>query len=128
MDGSVVPNKEDLCDALLGKVPNKFQGGRIDMKWLETNFKDLPLNVPNDGKEQYTRAFILRLIGDILMSDKTRNMVDIMWLLHLADFKGCGRLIWESTVLAMLYRELCRVTELDKMSISACLLLLQSWA
>ncbi|XP_016679204.1 protein MAIN-LIKE 2-like [Gossypium hirsutum] len=128
MDGSVVPNKEDLCEALLGKVPNKFQGGWIDMKWLETNFKDLSLNVPNNCKEQYTRAFILRLIGDILMSDKTRNMVDIMWLLHLADFKECGRLSWESTVLAILYRELYRVTKLDKMSIGGCLLLLQSWA
>ncbi|KAK5833445.1 hypothetical protein PVK06_017277 [Gossypium arboreum] len=55
----VVPSKEDLYKAFLGKVPNKFQGGWIDMKWLETNFKYLPLNVSDVIKEQYNRAFIL---------------------------------------------------------------------
>ncbi|KAH1083524.1 hypothetical protein J1N35_023285 [Gossypium stocksii] len=41
---AVVPSKDDLCKTFLGKVPNKFQGGQIDMKWLETNFKYLPSN------------------------------------------------------------------------------------
>ncbi|MBA0779480.1 hypothetical protein Gotri_003730 [Gossypium trilobum] len=35
---------------------------------------------------------------------------------------------WGSIVLATFYRELCRVTEPDKMSIGGCLLLLYSWA
>ncbi|MBA0660229.1 hypothetical protein Goklo_012271, partial [Gossypium klotzschianum] len=48
----VVPGKEDLYETFLGKVPNKFQGGRIDMKWLEINFKYLPPNVPDVVKEQ----------------------------------------------------------------------------
>ncbi|MBA0812702.1 hypothetical protein Gohar_026644, partial [Gossypium harknessii] len=32
---AVVPSKEDLCEAFLGKVSNKFQGDQIDMKWLK---------------------------------------------------------------------------------------------
>ncbi|KAH1114169.1 hypothetical protein J1N35_007547 [Gossypium stocksii] len=59
MDGSVVtgstiiPNKVDLCEAFFGKVSNKFYGGQIDMKWLETNFKDLPKDASGIIKEQY---------------------------------------------------------------------------
>ncbi|MBA0688460.1 hypothetical protein Goari_006247, partial [Gossypium aridum] len=45
VDGSVVtgsvivPSKKE---ALLGKVPNSFEGGQVRMKWWETNFKKLP--------------------------------------------------------------------------------------
>ncbi|KAG8500583.1 hypothetical protein CXB51_004389 [Gossypium anomalum] len=38
----VVPRKKDLYEAFLGKVPKKFEGGLIEMKWLENNFKELP--------------------------------------------------------------------------------------
>ncbi|MBA0618268.1 hypothetical protein Godav_027640, partial [Gossypium davidsonii] len=30
-----------ICDQLLDKVPNKFNGIRIEMKWLEDNFSHL---------------------------------------------------------------------------------------
>ncbi|KAH1130423.1 hypothetical protein J1N35_001801 [Gossypium stocksii] len=50
----VIPDKEDLCEAFLGKMSDKFQGGQKDMKWLETNFRDLPLNALDVVKEQYT--------------------------------------------------------------------------
>ncbi|KAG8474236.1 hypothetical protein CXB51_033830 [Gossypium anomalum] len=99
MNGSVVigsatiPDKEDLCEAFLGKVPNKFQDGWIDMKWLENNFKELPPNATDIVKEQYAQGFILRLIEGILMLDKTQNLVHIRWLLHLVNFKECKRLI-----------------------------------
>ncbi|KAH1047633.1 hypothetical protein J1N35_038417 [Gossypium stocksii] len=47
----VIPGKEDLCVTFLGKVSNKFQGGQIEMKWLETNFKKLPSSVTDVVKE-----------------------------------------------------------------------------
>ncbi|KAK5839234.1 hypothetical protein PVK06_008008 [Gossypium arboreum] len=68
---AVIPGKEDLCMAFLGKVPNKFQGGQIAMKWLEVNFKEFPPNTTDVVKEQYAQAFILRLIEGILMPDKS---------------------------------------------------------
>ncbi|MBA0787162.1 hypothetical protein Gotri_026246 [Gossypium trilobum] len=89
----VVPGKEDLCETFLGKVSNKFYGGRIDMKWLETNFKYLPKDVSNVVKEQYVQAFILRLAEGIPMPDNSQNLVHIRWLLHLVDFKESRRLI-----------------------------------
>ncbi|MBA0553981.1 hypothetical protein Golob_013117 [Gossypium lobatum] len=102
VDGSLImglaflPGKEDLCEAFLGKVLNKFQGGWIDMKWLENNFKNLPKDTNDIKKEQYVRAFILR------------------------------RLSWGSTVLATLYTESFRAAERDKMPIGGWLLLLLS--
>ncbi|KAH1129550.1 hypothetical protein J1N35_000928 [Gossypium stocksii] len=59
---TVVFGKEDLCEAFLRKVSNKFYGGRIDMKWWGTNFKELPTDMPNVDNEKYAQAFILRLI------------------------------------------------------------------
>ncbi|KAH1090358.1 hypothetical protein J1N35_017615 [Gossypium stocksii] len=64
---TIVLNKEDLCEVFLGKVSNKFYSDQINMKWLETNFKDLPKDAPNVIKEQYALTFILRLIEGILM-------------------------------------------------------------
>ncbi|KAK5813194.1 hypothetical protein PVK06_028642 [Gossypium arboreum] len=37
----IVPDRKDLCDALLGKVRNKFQSGWMETKWLEDNFGEL---------------------------------------------------------------------------------------
>ncbi|KAH1040271.1 hypothetical protein J1N35_042014 [Gossypium stocksii] len=86
------------------------------------------MNAPDVVKEQYARAIILRLIEGILIPNKSQILVNIRWLLHLVNFKESRRMSWRSSMVATLYRELCRATKLDKMSIDSCLLLLQSWA
>ncbi|KAH1082997.1 hypothetical protein J1N35_022758 [Gossypium stocksii] len=73
----VVPSKEDLCKAFLRKVSNKFQGGQIEKRWLQDNFKYLPSNETDVMKEQFAQTFILKLTGGILMLDKSRNLVHI---------------------------------------------------
>ncbi|KAG8486607.1 hypothetical protein CXB51_020114 [Gossypium anomalum] len=110
------------------KVLNMFEGDRISTNWLEKNFDKLPDNAMEEVIQQYARAFIMRLIGGILIPDKSRNLVYVKWLLHLIDFSEYAKLSWVSVVLSMLYRELCRATQLDNMSIGGCLLLLHSWA
>ncbi|KAK5793826.1 hypothetical protein PVK06_034984 [Gossypium arboreum] len=51
VDGRVITRpviilvKKDLCNALLRKVLNKFQGSRIEIKWLEENFSKLDEHV-----------------------------------------------------------------------------------
>ncbi|MBA0673156.1 hypothetical protein Goklo_025113, partial [Gossypium klotzschianum] len=59
------------CEQLLGKVPNKFRGSRIEMRWLEDNFEIIEVSVSDVENEQFACAFILRLIGGLLMSDKS---------------------------------------------------------
>ncbi|MBA0729298.1 hypothetical protein Golax_023185 [Gossypium laxum] len=71
----IILGREDLCDTLLGKVPNKFQGGWVKMKWLEDNFGELDEHTTALKNEQYAQAFILRLIVDLLMPDKSQNLL-----------------------------------------------------
>ncbi|MFQ6655016.1 hypothetical protein Gotur_025749, partial [Gossypium turneri] len=68
------------------------------------------------------------IIRGYLMSDLSRNLVHLRWLLKLVNFRVAGELNWGSTVLVTLYREMCRATRPRKAKIGGCLLLLQSWA
>ncbi|KAK5775186.1 hypothetical protein PVK06_043055 [Gossypium arboreum] len=56
------------------------------------------------------RAYIMRLIGGILMPDKSHILMHVKWLLHLVDFNDCGKLSLGLVVLSTLYREMCRAT------------------
>ncbi|KAH1083130.1 hypothetical protein J1N35_022891 [Gossypium stocksii] len=62
------------------------------------------------------------------MSDLSRNLVHLRWLLKLVDFRATGEFSWGFAVLATLYREMCRATVPNKAKIGGCLSLLQSWA
>ncbi|MBA0630607.1 hypothetical protein Godav_002685 [Gossypium davidsonii] len=62
------------------------------------------------------------------MLDLSQNLVHLRWLLKLFDFRAAGKLSWGSTMLAILYREMCGVTKPNKAKIGGYLSLLQSWA
>ncbi|KAL4279849.1 hypothetical protein GQ457_03G026320 [Hibiscus cannabinus] len=113
---------------LLGVDPVDLDGGRVLITWLDEHFTDLPNNASIQLKEQFARAHILRVIGGILMSDKSRNKVHLMWLRHLRVLSDVGKFSWGSAVLAYLFRELCKEIDPSKHVIGGCLLLLQSWA
>ncbi|MFQ6669820.1 hypothetical protein Gotur_034919, partial [Gossypium turneri] len=59
------------------------------------------------------RAYIMHIIGGVLMPDANNNKVHFMYLPLLADLSSVSSYSWGSAVLTMLYRELCRVTNLD---------------
>ncbi|KAK5771757.1 hypothetical protein PVK06_047999 [Gossypium arboreum] len=89
------------------------------MKWLEDNFGYLDDTSNALEKEQHVRAFILRLVNDVLMPDKSRNLVHLRWLLKLIDLKETDRLSWG-----------CRVGHIVLIDVlgGGCILILQSWA
>ncbi|KAH1073010.1 hypothetical protein J1N35_025338 [Gossypium stocksii] len=66
-----------LCMGMLGKVSNCFEGGRISVNWLETNFNKLPDDATEKVIQQCAQAFIMKLIRGILMPNKSRNLVHI---------------------------------------------------
>ncbi|KAG8491224.1 hypothetical protein CXB51_014389 [Gossypium anomalum] len=70
----IIPGKEDLWTALLGKVPSKFDDDQVLMNWLAKKFDKLSVDAIKVVKEQYAQAFILQLIGGILMPVKSRNL------------------------------------------------------
>ncbi|MBA0648221.1 hypothetical protein Goklo_015985 [Gossypium klotzschianum] len=75
----------------------------IELKWLEDNFKDLDGSLSPLKREQYARMYILRLIGGVLMADKSQTFVYLRLLLQLVDLKKEGGLSWGSTMLTMFY-------------------------
>ncbi|MFQ6639389.1 hypothetical protein Gotur_016361 [Gossypium turneri] len=56
----------------------------------------------NDSTEveriRYARAYILKIIRGYLMSDLSRNLVHLRWLLKLIDFKAAGEFSWVSAI------------------------------
>ncbi|MBA0876360.1 hypothetical protein Goshw_026531 [Gossypium schwendimanii] len=68
------------------------------------------------------------MIGGHLVSDLSRNLVHLRWLLKLVDFRATSDFSWGSVVLATLYREMCGATPPNKVKIGGFLSLLQSWA
>ncbi|MBA0788928.1 hypothetical protein Gotri_025908 [Gossypium trilobum] len=65
------------------------------------------------------------MIGGYLMPDLSRNLVHLIWLLKLVDFRAAGEFGWGSAVLAILYWELYEATPPTKVKIRGCLSLLQ---
>ncbi|MFQ6653056.1 hypothetical protein Gotur_024644 [Gossypium turneri] len=74
------------------------------------------------------RAYIMHILGGVLMPDANNNKVHLMYLPLLADLSSVRSYSWGSAVLAVLYRELCRTTNPDVVDMGGCLTLLQSWA
>ncbi|MBA0805298.1 hypothetical protein Gohar_004822, partial [Gossypium harknessii] len=77
---------------------------------------------------RYAWVDILQILRGYLMLDKSRNLVHLRWLLKLIDFRTIGELNWGFIVFSILYREMCRATQPNKIKIGGCLSLLKSWA
>ncbi|XP_028766536.1 serine/threonine-protein phosphatase 7 long form homolog [Neltuma alba] len=123
-------NWQDICECFLGIRPSadRLSGQRLLISWLEENFNHLPDNADDVQVQQFTRAYILRLIGGYLMPDRSGSRVYLMYLPLLYDLQEAGKYSWGSAVLAHLYRELCNATNPTEDGIGGCLSLLHLWA
>ncbi|KAH1122753.1 hypothetical protein J1N35_005913, partial [Gossypium stocksii] len=107
-------------------APNDGEGRLTNVKftWLKENFQHL-LSSPTQMDIIYAaKAFILQLIGGILLLDINQNKVPIMYLPLLEDLELARRFSWGSAVLACLYCELCQVTKPSAKIMGSCCLLL----
>src|SRR5262245_4672892 len=77
---------------------------------------------------QWTRGFILLMLGGTLLGDASQSTVPARWLQYLDDLDMSGKYSWGGAVLAHLYRELCAAANGEKKSICGPLHLLQTWA
>ncbi|MBA0705782.1 hypothetical protein Golax_017943, partial [Gossypium laxum] len=109
VDGSVVigfvqaADWRGACCKLLGLVPETIYRGRIKTSWFRRNFEGLDEDSTEVERERHARAYILQIIGGILMLDRSRNLVHPMWLLKLVNFREAGELNWGFAMLAILY-------------------------
>ncbi|MBA0751574.1 hypothetical protein Gogos_000489, partial [Gossypium gossypioides] len=102
---------------LLCAIPNNIYGGQIEMDWLRDTLSELGDDSTKVERIRYAWAYILEIIGGYLMPNLSRNLVHLMWLLKLVDFRAAGELSWGSSVLATLYREMCGATKPNKAKI-----------
>ncbi|XP_039022509.1 protein MAINTENANCE OF MERISTEMS-like [Hibiscus syriacus] len=90
-----------LISNLLGKdaPTDVIDGLRVRMTWLEREFR-----VAEQSTEQEViyaaRAYLLTLIGGILLPDKSGNLVHTQYLPIMEDFAVCRQYSCGSTILA----------------------------
>ncbi|KAG8486880.1 hypothetical protein CXB51_020362 [Gossypium anomalum] len=108
---SAIAEPAALCYSLLGASPGDAESTFSELKftWLKANFQHLSDNATEEELVCAARAYIMHIIGGVLMPNSNNNKLG-------------------SAVLVMLYRELCRTTKPDAVDMGGCLILLQSWA
>ncbi|XP_071923209.1 serine/threonine-protein phosphatase 7 long form homolog [Coffea arabica] len=119
-----------ICEDLLGFRPktDDIKGGKLLLGCLDAPLAvRLPSDASDDDIRCHARMRILQLIGGHLFSDKSGNMVSLMYLSFLRDFTVTRTYSWGSAVLAFLYRGLCRATLCTSQEIAGPLVLLQLW-
>ncbi|XP_028798911.1 serine/threonine-protein phosphatase 7 long form homolog [Neltuma alba] len=114
--GRIDFNWQDMCECLLSIRPpvERLNGQQLLISWLEENFNHLFDNVDDIKVQQFTRAYILKLIGGYLMPNKSGSSAYLMYLSLLYDLQEVGKFSWGLAVLAYLYRELCNATNLTE--------------
>ena len=118
----------DMCDRLLGFRPDfdVIVGNKMKKHVVEAQIgQHLPIDAPVEAIHQRARCVILLLIGGLLFSDLSGNLVPLRYLYLLEDLEACGRLSWGSAVLGYLYRCLCDATSPTRREICGPTLLLQ---
>jgi hypothetical protein len=120
---------DEKCQELLGQIPpeNQMVGQSVKLKWLKDTFADIPSNATTERVKMHCRAYMLRLIGGLIIPDKSGNRVHLMYLPLLKNLERVKRYSWGSACLANLYRQMCRATAPSYKCMGGCTLLLQSW-
>ncbi|XP_016704350.1 protein MAINTENANCE OF MERISTEMS-like [Gossypium hirsutum] len=111
---------------LLRPSPSEGKFTNLRFSWLKANFEYFPSTANEREVMQAVRAYIMHLIGGVLMPDANGNTVHLMYLPLLSNLHNTRSYSWGSVVLAMLYRELFRMTDPSAMDIGECLILLWS--
>ncbi|KAK5819773.1 hypothetical protein PVK06_024796 [Gossypium arboreum] len=127
---SAIVESTSLCYSLLGvsSVDDESNFTGLKFSWLKANFEHLSFNAIEHEVICASRAYVMHIIGLVLMPDANNNRVHLMYLPLLANLQNVRSYSWGSLILAMLYRELCRMTKSNVVDIGRCLVLLQSWA
>ncbi|XP_040960416.1 protein MAINTENANCE OF MERISTEMS-like [Gossypium hirsutum] len=117
-----------LCYQLLGDSPEDDESNFTGLKftWLKAKFGELSATATEGELMCVCRAYIIHILGVILMLDANNNKVHLMYLPLLADLSSVSSYSWGSAVLVVLYRELSPTISPDVVDMYRCLTLLQS--
>ncbi|XP_027347950.1 uncharacterized protein LOC113859348 [Abrus precatorius] len=98
IDGKIViaavrGNKAQIVEDLLGIRPptDAFMGSSLKLSWLNQHFTHVAMHNHNDVQlTRFARAYILRLIGDFMLTDHSSSRVPVRYLPLLEDFTITG--------------------------------------
>ncbi|MBA0880370.1 hypothetical protein Goshw_000312 [Gossypium schwendimanii] len=79
-----------VCYDLLGAISDNIYEGRVEIGWLRDIFPEPRKDSTEVERIRYARAYIFKMIGGYLMSDFSRNLVHLRWLLKFVDFRAVG--------------------------------------
>ncbi|KAH1045928.1 hypothetical protein J1N35_036712 [Gossypium stocksii] len=123
---STIAELAALCYSLLGVSPNyaesKFTSLRFS--WPKVYFEHLSINATEHEVMCAGRAYIMHIIGVVLILDGNNNRVYLMSLPLLADLQNVRLYSLGFAVLAILCHELCRTTKPDAIDKGGYLILL----
>ncbi|MBA0634166.1 hypothetical protein Godav_029487, partial [Gossypium davidsonii] len=83
-----------VCYDLLCAIPDNIYEGRVEIGWLRDIFPEPRKDSTEVERIRYARAYILKMIGGYLMSDLSRNLAHLRWLLKLVNFRAVGEFSW----------------------------------
>ncbi|XP_016729457.1 protein MAINTENANCE OF MERISTEMS-like [Gossypium hirsutum] len=112
----------ELLGDSLGDGESNFTG--LQFTWLKAKFGQLSVTTTEGELMCAARVYIMHIVGGVLMSDANNDNVPLMYLPLLADLSTVSSYSWGSAVLAVLYRELFRVTNSDVLDMGGFLTLL----
>jgi len=130
----------DFCADLLGYRPPgrdvdatentaMLCGPRLKACSLESQFSNPFLaNATNLLVQQYTRFYILEMLGGMLFMDKFGERLSVMYLQLFNPISNGKNFSWGSIALSWLYRHLCNSSKKTAKQIGCALLLVQLWA
>ena len=85
-------------ERLLGRSPDQMQPTGILLSWLRSEFGTLPDNPSEDDILYASRAYMLDLIGSVILTDSMHSKVNYKWLMYLEHLDYCGGFAWGAAV------------------------------
>ncbi|XP_040932143.1 protein MAIN-LIKE 1-like [Gossypium hirsutum] len=104
MGVSAIAEPAALYYSLLGASPGDAESTFSELKftWLKANFQHLSDNTTEEELVCTARAYIMHIIGGVLMPNSNNNKVHLQYLPLLADLRSVRSYSWGSAVLPML--------------------------
>ncbi|CAN1153638.1 Protein MAIN-LIKE 2, partial [Linum perenne] len=93
-----------ICEELLGAKPpaRSYHGHSVRISWVKGAFDRLPTGAPPDVVILYARAYTWLLLGAILLTDRSGDLIPVLLLRLVRDFAVESTFSWGSAVLAWL--------------------------
>lgn len=99
-------NGKQMCKKYLGcNGCGEKRTGITNFEWLQENFELVPETIDKDSPEiePYVRAFLLYLIGSVVVPDYSGSRVPVMYLSLMEDLESIKDYAWGAALLAHLH-------------------------